>query len=121
MTLLNTRFSKAIASFDGDEQLFAELAQPVAEHYRLYADQIRLLLDDKNEKGLQKVAHKLKATWALYTTDNTDLPERLEAAIKSGQSEMVLTLAESLTKSLYTVSRDLANWVEWFSQNGKDK
>ena len=119
MTLLNTRFSKAIASFDGDEQLFSELALLVAEHYRLYADQIRILMENKNVQGLQKIAHKLKATWGLYSNVNADLPERLETAIKSGHSEGVVTLAETLHKSLYSVSSDLANWLEWYSSNGK--
>lgn len=60
MTDIANRFNKVIASFDGDEQLFSELALPVAEHYRLYADQIRILMENKNVQGLQKFAHKLK-------------------------------------------------------------
>lgn len=119
MTDTANRFNKVIASFDGDEQLFAELAQPIAEHYRLYAEQIRMLLEDKNTQGLQKIAHKLKATWGLYSNRNTDLPERLENAIKNGQPDNVVVLAETLHESLCTVSSDLANWLEWYSSNGK--
>jgi hypothetical protein len=65
MKLPEQRFSRILESLDGDIELFAGIAGQVARHYASYAEQMQILLDEADYKGLERMAHKLKATWAL--------------------------------------------------------
>ena len=112
-------FSKIIASLDGDDQLFAEIALPVAAHYANYASQIQVLLEQRNYTGLGRIAHKLKATWSLYTSDSPELPEQLESAIGAGDPDRISSQAVLLANALHNVSSQLKSWVEWHSRVDK--
>ncbi len=110
-------FHRLIASLDGDEELLATIAAPVAGFYSAFAEQMRLLLDDTNYAGLKKVAHKLKATWSMYAENYHDAPEQLEAAIRENDTGRIISLTELLINELHLVSSGLNSWLEIHTQN----
>lgn len=112
MSTSTPEFNRLIASLDGDEELLAGIAAQVAGYYRSYAGQLRLLLDDNNCQGLQKIAHKLKATWSMYADEYADAPEQLEAALRMKDTGAIHRLTEILIRELQTVSDRLNRWLE---------
>lgn len=105
-------FEKVIASLDGDLGLFAEIAGPVAVHYAAYADQIESLAAAGSHAAIAQVVHKVKSSWTLYAIGYPDLPDRLDAAIRAGDIDMITRQAHLLSSALRTVSRDLESWVK---------
>ena len=75
MSTSTPEFHRLIASLDGDEELLATIAAPVAGFYSAFAEQMRLLLDDTNYAGLKNVAYKLEATWSMYAENYHDAPK----------------------------------------------
>jgi len=122
MSTSTPNFHKLISSLDGDEELLATIAAPIAGFYSAFAEQMRLLLDDTNYQGLLKIAHKLKATWSMYSESYHDAPEQLEAAIRANDTGRITRLTELLINELQLVSANLNNWLEIHTHNniGKD-
>jgi hypothetical protein len=110
-------FRRLIASLDGDEELLATIAAPVAGFYSAFAEQMRMLLDDTNYPGLKKIAHKLKATWSMYADNYHDAPEQLEAAINANDTGQIIRQTELLINELQLVSARLNNWLEIHTQD----
>lgn len=117
MSTSTPEFHRLIASLDGDEELLATIAAPVAGFYSAFAEQMRLLLDDTNYAGLKNVAHKLKATWSLYAENYHDAPEQLEAAIRANDAEQISRLTELLINELHLVATGLNSWLELHTKN----
>jgi len=117
MTLPDQRFSKILESLDGDIELFAGIAGPVARHYAAYAEQMQTLLNEADYVGLEKMAHKLKATWALYSIEDPDAPERLEVAIRTNNIGSIVAMSEFIIGALCVISGELNTWVKNYRGN----
>lgn len=117
MSTSTPEFHRLIASLDGDEELLATIAAPVAGFYSAFAEQMRLLLDDTNYAGLKNVAHKLKATWSMYAENYNDAPEQIEAAIRANDAEQISRLTELLINELHLVATGLNSWLELHTKN----
>ena len=111
MSTTNSQFRKIISSLDDDEALFSELASPVAEQYELMAVQVQLLTENQHFEELQKIAHKLKATWSLYIDEFNLLPEKLESAIKQNNNEEIVSLAKEIENKLQQTAINLKGWL----------
>ena len=115
---VNDGFGKIIASLDDDRDLFAAIAVPVSRHYAAYADELRSLLDSaEGREAIERVVHKVKATWSLYAIEHPDLPERIEDAMDKEDTGSATALVELLVQSLRAVSSELQTWVECHSRN----
>lgn len=110
------RFNRIIVSLDGDEELFAQIAQPVADRYAVTAAQLQLLLEDRNFAGIRRLAHKLKATWALYADTDLAIPEALENDIDRQDTEMTIEHCEQMIRALRRTTDELQTWINNYDQ-----
>ncbi len=109
---IDDRFATAIAGFDGDEVLFAELARTAIVEFERCADQFNLLFEAGRLQELSGDVHRIKSSWALYCqAGDESLPDRLGNAINGVEGDVSEAQAR-FASALRQVAADLRKWLQ---------
>jgi hypothetical protein len=121
MVIRPNRFDKIIASLDGDSELFAELAGPVASRYEMTVNQLQILAENQHYEEILKLVHKLKSTWELYVDDEEYLLEKFEQLAGFSDKKKMDQIISRIINRLYATSSELKIWVSSHNQKKLNK
>ena len=121
MSIRLNRFDKIIAGLDGDAELFAELAGPVAARYEMTVYQLQNLAENQHYEEILKLVHKLKSTWQLYVDDEEDFLAKFEQLAGVKDKKKMDEIISRIINCLSTTSSELKIWVSSHNQNKLNK
>ncbi len=104
----DTRFAAGLAAVDGDREIFTAAAQCMLDDLPRLTENLVSVLAEENLESLEKIAHRLKSSWYLFTRqEDSDIPEQLEKSARDGQREQSIQLTRRLLTGLKELETDL--------------
>ena len=109
------RFADVVQGIDGDLELFAAIAEKVADDYEKFAANLMDILQSENLESIAAQAHRICGSWRQYARPgDEDLGDTLNRAAREGNRNLARTCATQLATSLQEVCADLRDWVgQW--------
>jgi PAS domain S-box-containing protein len=115
------RFASALASLDGDRDIFAAAAGAALEEMPKREQELLSALETSDFDAIAHEAHRMKYAWSLIAdAASTSLPRELETAAQAADSARVRVLCLRIFDTQASIARDLATWLSRYDEAGSE-
>ncbi len=113
------RFAAALASLDGDPDIFAAAADASFKEFPRREHLLRNAIAERDFATIAAEAHTMKFTWSLMAEPrDASLPRLLDSAARSGNAEDTSELCARIIEAQGRIALDLASWLSEYGKTG---